>query len=488
MAIYHLSAQVFSRGAGHSAVHAAAYRARANLTDERTGLKHDYSRKAEELLFEGIYAPKDAPEWTRDRQQLWNHVEAFEKRRDAQLAREFNIALPWELTLEQNRYALQDWIRDNFTRKGLIADAVIHAPSADGDERNMHAHVMVVLRKLDGTEFAAKKERAESIEERKDELEALRESWERIGNRHLERHGYEPTLDRRSLLDQGIEREPSVHMGKSATAIEREGKPSELGDVNREISADNERKVIDLGAERAMREAREAAQGRVDEIRPDSRPSSTGPFEMGTETPRAAAGREEAPAAPSAPPDARMAPGEPQGEAEAPKTVKESQRELRENYFAGIRAAAALDREQRAADRLAEFQEGKAEAETRRVVRSIEDAAVTPIIGGAELFDKVTHAAHRLVDAVFKPFAAAVEFLGNMFAPPPPMTRDQAERAERVADEKQQHAEELAAYVDRKANLDEILQGISRDDAERLRQRRERGDGDEVDRGRERER
>jgi MobA/MobL family len=130
MAIYHLAAQEFSRGRGDSVVHAAAYRARADLTDERTGLRHDYSRKAGELLFEGIYAPKDAPEWAHDRAQLWNHVEAFEKHRRAILAREFVIALPHELTLEQSRRAVQDWVRDNFTRKGLIADVTIHATSA----------------------------------------------------------------------------------------------------------------------------------------------------------------------------------------------------------------------------------------------------------------------------------------------------------------------------------------------------------------------
>jgi hypothetical protein len=272
MAIYHLNAQVISRGYGHSAVHAAAYRARDNLTDERTGLSHDYSRKAGELLFEGIYAPKDAPDWARDRAQLWNHVEAFEKHRRAELAREFNIALPHELTLEQNRYALQDWIRDNFTRKGLIADAVIHAPSKDGDERNMHAHVMVVMRKLDGSEFVRTKERFDTYSEKeaakKADLEALRQSWERIGNRHLERHGFEPTLDHRTLDAQGIEREPTVHMGKDATAIARNGKePSELGGVNRQINAENERKVIDLAAARAMREAHAATKGQVEDIR-----------------------------------------------------------------------------------------------------------------------------------------------------------------------------------------------------------------------------
>jgi ATP-dependent exoDNAse (exonuclease V) alpha subunit len=152
-------------------------------------LVHDYSRKSGELLFQGIYAPKDAPAWAHDRQQLWNHVEAFEKHRRAELAREFNIALPHELTLEQARYAIQDFVRENFTRKGLIADVTIHAPDKRGDQRNIHAHIMVVMRKLDGSEFIRTKERFETFSEKEEakkaELEALRENWERIGNRPL---------------------------------------------------------------------------------------------------------------------------------------------------------------------------------------------------------------------------------------------------------------------------------------------------------------
>ena len=160
---------------------AAAYRRRSTLVDERTGSTYDYSRKSGGVLFAGIFAPKNAPDWTRDPAQLWNHVEAFEKRRDAQLAREFKIALPQELTVEQNRRALNHWIRENFTRKGLIADAVIHAPSRDDDD--LKAHVMIVMRKLDGNEFAARKERTADQGERKAELENLRQSWARIGNR-----------------------------------------------------------------------------------------------------------------------------------------------------------------------------------------------------------------------------------------------------------------------------------------------------------------
>lgn len=271
MAIYHLSAQVISRGYGHSAVHAAAYRARCEIADSRTGLVHDYGRKADELLFEGIYAPKDAPAWARDRAQLWNHVEAFEKHRRAELAREFVIALPHELTLEQGRYAIQDWVRENFTRKGLIADVTIHAPGREGDERNIHAHVMVVTRKLDGSEFIRTKERfatySEKAEAKKAELESLRESWARIGNRHIERHGFEASLDHRTLEAQGIEREPTIHMGKAATAIEREGSASDLGDVNREIKTGNDRRVINLAAERTKRETLDAAH-QVEDVRP----------------------------------------------------------------------------------------------------------------------------------------------------------------------------------------------------------------------------
>jgi hypothetical protein len=264
MAIYSLNAEIVSRGKGDSSIGAAAYQSRSRMIDARTGEVHDYSRNRDELLFEGIYAPKGAPEWARDRESLWNHVEQFEKRKDAQLARRFIIALPYELTTEQNRYAIQDWVRENFTRKGYIADVAIHEPGKEGDNRNYHAHVLVVMRKLDGQELAAKKERL-NVTERKDELQAIRESWERIGNRHLERHGFEPSLDHRTLEAQGIERVPSVHLGRQATALERDGIQTERGDLNREIVAENERRVIELAAERVTpqhRSAQEAVQQR----------------------------------------------------------------------------------------------------------------------------------------------------------------------------------------------------------------------------------
>ncbi len=241
MATAHLHAQVISRGSGHQAVAKAAYNARMALEDERYGQTHDFSRHRSRCVFEGIYAPKDAPDWTHDRAKLWNHVEAFEKHRRAELAREIELGLPHELTLEQNRWLLQDWIRENFTRKGLIADAAIHEPSRGGDQRNIHAHVMIVMRKLDGTEFVRAKERYSTFSEKQAakeaDLAAIRQSWEALANRHLERHGHDARIDMGRKEDGA----PTVHLGRHASAMERQGRASELGDHNRAVEAENTR-------------------------------------------------------------------------------------------------------------------------------------------------------------------------------------------------------------------------------------------------------
>ena len=242
MACPHFSAKEISRGKGHSTVAASAYIARATLEDERTGETHDYTRHRSKCIFEGIYAPKDAPEWARDRAQLWNHVEAFEKHRRAILAKEIDIALPHELTPEQNRWLLQEWVKENITRKKLIADVAIHEADPKGDARNIHAHVLIVTRKLDGTEFERSKERFDTYGEkdaaRKAELADMRSSWERLANKALERHGHDARIDMGRKKDGGA----TVHMGKRATTMERRGEASELGDRNREIEAENARR------------------------------------------------------------------------------------------------------------------------------------------------------------------------------------------------------------------------------------------------------
>jgi ATP-dependent exoDNAse (exonuclease V) alpha subunit len=239
MAIYSLQVKIISRGQGHSATAAAAYRARALILDERTGQTHDYSRMKNEAVFTGIYAPQDAPAWAIDRQLLWNAVEKAEKRKDAQVARDLTIALPHELTPEQNRWLVQDFVRENFTRKGYVADVAIHAPSEEGSVLNIHAHIMVTMRVLGAENFAATKDRTMNS---KEYLQGLRQSWEYQVNRHLERHGHAARIDHRSFKDQGIEyREPTIKMGKAASAAERKGHTTERGERQKKIAIRNRR-------------------------------------------------------------------------------------------------------------------------------------------------------------------------------------------------------------------------------------------------------
>ena len=260
MAIYHFSAKVVSRKAGQSVIAKAAYNARAVLREERTGEAKDY-RRGKGLLFSGIYTPAQAPEWAHDRAQLWNAADAAEKRKDATLAREYQMALPHELTDEQRRYLVQDFVKESFTRKGYAADVCIHAPDREGDQRNYHAHLLVTDRRLEAQGFALdKKERKLKSPERRTELEGLREKWEHLANRHLERHGHEARIDRRSLKDQGIDREPTQHLGPYATQLERDGEESERGNANRDIDARNqEREEVQREYEAAQAE-RETAQ------------------------------------------------------------------------------------------------------------------------------------------------------------------------------------------------------------------------------------
>jgi ATP-dependent exoDNAse (exonuclease V) alpha subunit len=131
MAIFHLNVHVVSRGKGQSAIAKAAYNSRTKLEDERTGINKDYSRVGG-VQFSGVFAPKDAPEWAKDREQLWNHVERREdesnRANSAQLAREIRIALPHELTDQQREWLVKDFVREELTRKGMVADVNIHAP------------------------------------------------------------------------------------------------------------------------------------------------------------------------------------------------------------------------------------------------------------------------------------------------------------------------------------------------------------------------
>ena len=236
MAIYHFTARIVSRGKGQSAVHKAAYNARTQLQDERHGLKTRDYRSEGEILFSGIFAPKHAPEWVQDREQLWNRAEAAEQRKDAQLAREIEIALPHELTDQQREGLVKDFVREQFVRRGMVADVAIHAPDRDGDERNHHAHILLTTRALDGDGFAATKDRDWNS---KALLQEWRERWDRTANRYLERFGHAARIDHRTLAAQGIDREPTVHLGPHVAAMEARGLETGRGEQLRDITTRN---------------------------------------------------------------------------------------------------------------------------------------------------------------------------------------------------------------------------------------------------------
>ena len=234
MAIFHLSAKIVSRGRGQSVVAKAAYNFRGELINEKTGERHNY-RNTGEVLFSGIFAPKNAPAWAQDRQKLWSEVEKAETRKNSQLAREIEVALPHELTDKQREWLLKDFVRENFARHGMVADVSLHGPSKEGDGRNYHAHILLTMREIGPEGFGAKMRELNS----RAQLEVWRERWEYLANRHLERHGHEARIDRRTLEAQGIDREPTIHEGVTATRLERNGIKTARGDINRSIEESN---------------------------------------------------------------------------------------------------------------------------------------------------------------------------------------------------------------------------------------------------------
>ena len=303
MAIYHLEAKVISRGAGRSAVAAAAYMSCSQILNDYDGVKHDYTRK-QGLVWQQIFLPEYAPpEWF-DRGTLWNAVEENEKTKDSRLAREFVVALPIEMGKAEWQNLLTEFIQDNFVADGMCADVCIH----DTDGHNPHAHIMVTVRPLDekgkwqyktekeylcvrdgeekgltGAEFkqaqregwekqyqykvGRKKEymipsaaeaagyerlsktpkstrfgRQNPIAARWNSDEQLvlwRSAWADVTNRYLERIGTEARIDHRSHADRGILEQPTIHEGVTARAMEQQGFIADRCELNRQIKADN---------------------------------------------------------------------------------------------------------------------------------------------------------------------------------------------------------------------------------------------------------
>jgi len=143
MAIYHCSIKIIKRNEGRSAVAAAAYRSGEKLLNEWDGMTHDYTKKRG-VVYTEILLPSHAPPDFSDRSTLWNSVEEIEKSRDAQLAREIEIALPVELERQERINLVRAYVRDNFIAAGMCADFAVH----DKDDGNPHAHIMLTMRPL----------------------------------------------------------------------------------------------------------------------------------------------------------------------------------------------------------------------------------------------------------------------------------------------------------------------------------------------------
>jgi ATP-dependent exoDNAse (exonuclease V) alpha subunit len=219
MSIFHLSVKAVSRATGRSSVAAAAYRAGERLLNERDGRLHDFTNKPVVEAF--IVVPVGAPPWARDRGRLWNAVEVQERRKDAKLAREYEIALPAQVGIEQRRALVCAFAHHLVQRYGVAVDVAIHPPNAEGDERNHHAHLLTTTRSITADGWGPKTRLLDVSSSASVEVEGLREHWAGLVNEALASAKVTSRVDHRSFERQGRAEEPTVKLGPAVTAIER---------------------------------------------------------------------------------------------------------------------------------------------------------------------------------------------------------------------------------------------------------------------------
>lgn len=326
MSIYHCSIKVVSRAGGRSAVASAAYRAGEKLHNQETGLTHDFTHKGGVVMNE-VILPDNAPRRYLDREILWNEVQQIEKRSDAQFAREVEVALPNEMTRDQQIECVRSFIQDNFIKEGMIADWALH----DKGDGNPHAHIMLTLRGIDEHEQWLKKqktvfangrdEKGRAIYDptkpsydpkRKEETskyripqldkngkqkvrvrkgkgteylwekitvpendwndhskaEIWRASWARHCNRYLAK---DKQIDHRSYARQGKDKEPTIHEGVTARKMEAKGKVADRCQINREIRERNsiKQQIREIAGEitKLITEKARSIYGRFEKLR-----------------------------------------------------------------------------------------------------------------------------------------------------------------------------------------------------------------------------
>lgn len=270
----HFDLSIVQRSNGDSALESSAYLSGSRLFSEYEQALKDYSLKRKEVYHDEILLPANAPPEYQDRQTLWNAVESVEKQWNSQLARKFNMALPRELSMEQNLEMVREYCQQNFVSKGMCCDFAIH----DKHDGNPHVHVLLTLRSMDENGRWLPKARKEYVLDEHGErirlpsgnfktrkanvndwndpgnCEKWRQSWEDIQNKYLERSGRPERISLKSYERQGIDQVPTVHMGPSASHLEAKGIRTNLGDLNRDIVKTN--RML-----RAIREAIRSIKG-----------------------------------------------------------------------------------------------------------------------------------------------------------------------------------------------------------------------------------
>jgi Ti-type conjugative transfer relaxase TraA len=240
MAIYHLHVKVIGRKSGSSAVASAAYRSASRLRDDRLERSHDFSGKRG-VVHSAVMLPENAPEQWSDRERLWNDVEAFEVRKDAQLAREVEFSLPREMTQAQGIELAHDFVQSEFVDQGMIADLNVHWDIGTDGMPKPHAHVMLTMRAVDENGFGAK------VREwnRTGMVERWRERWAQLANERLAELDIDARIDHRSLVAQGIALEPQSQIGAPAQRIEGEEiEAADRAEMHREIARGNGERII----------------------------------------------------------------------------------------------------------------------------------------------------------------------------------------------------------------------------------------------------
>lgn len=246
MAIFIASTKSISRGKGQSAVASASYRAGGKLEDERYGKVHDYSKRYG-VMSADIILPSSLKDKkvTINRGEIWNKAEQAENRKDARVAREWLVNLPYELSEKERKELAHRFSQELADRYGVIADCAIHKPTdkeieRGADPRNFHAHIMLTTRQVElnenneiiltdksTAELSDKKRRELGLERMSHEVKQVRQLWESVANEKLAEHGLD-LIDSSSYKSQGIDIEPQLKMGSIATKLERRKYAEEL--------------------------------------------------------------------------------------------------------------------------------------------------------------------------------------------------------------------------------------------------------------------